>query len=1278
MRSFWKLFFVFFVIAVFFIRADAANALSLVPALIDVEAEVGELLTQKIALFNETDQPLIVYPTVENFQSQAGTSAPQFLGDNDPLGAARWISAPAEGVALAPRDSVDVLVEIEVPDTAEPGGHYTALFWSEEPLKEAGISTASRVGALFLFKIRGEIKEAARIISFQKRQDGWPVEFVLRLQNDGNAHIKPSGTVEIVNWRGKIVAELPINSKGQSILPQSQKDFLVSWAGEHPTFGWYSARVNIIYGIAVKTLEARVNFWLLPASLGNKILGVVLITFLAWLILKMARRRAHLILILLVSLCLVAPCWAVTTSTSGATTVSASISNPSSGGGCGGECGVGDIIAPAAVADLTAGSPTPSSITLNWTAPGDDGNVGTALHYDIRYSSLNITDENWVAATQLIDEPAPQVAGSSQSTVASGLSADTNYYFALKAADEVPNWSALSNVVSLKTLSSPDTTPPVIDLIIAKASVTSAEIFWHTNEQSDSQVAYGLTKQLGSLSADSELVINHKLVLTNLTPNTTYYFKVISTDAGGNQAVGLQGGVEIGQFKTKKDTTPPANVSNFQAEAGDKEVLLSWQNPTDNDFAGVWIFRSVADYPKSPAEGKEIANVGKDTLIFNDSYVNNGTVYYYTAFAYDVYKNYASGAIDKATPQAGLPPPEKDGQLPPPEDENQPPPGDQDKQSGDGEPGGPPPQGAAPGSESGNAGVGGSGGSYVEGLQLGNFIFSAAKGQIVVPTGFQMDTLVGSTFGVALPKDHAPKAIESIILHVAGSSYLFNFSESQQMWQTEFVAPTTPGVYQAALSISFVDQTGGAINWQLQSLPYGQVYEKSAGQKKPLAGATVSLLQQDKLWPAYSFFQSNPQTTGADGAFGFLAPSGEYSLEIKKDGYATEKIGISIAGAVINSSVELLYLPPAIKDVIKPGAPLAENVLAVVQNLGEKGVFISKKVWGNAKKIANDPEVQKAAEEVAAPAVTGVAAAGATAAIGWAQLLRYLRFLFTQPALLLKRRKRHGWGVIYNSLTKLPLGLVIVRLVDLRSNRIVQTRVTDSNGRYIFFPALGSYRLEINANQFQFPSRLLVDLKQDGVFLDLYHGEPIEVKEVGAALTANIPLDPSGAELPVRRLVWHLALRRLQHAFSIFSLILALVFVVWVPSILTAGLLAAQVVFYGLFLRLAIPRKPKGWGIIYDEKTRLPLARAVARIFDKQYNKLLETQITDKTGRYSFLVGRNKYYVSYEKDGYEKKQSEVIDLADNREPVASVGIDTNLKPADNNDATVDNQIKKTV
>jgi hypothetical protein len=111
-----------------------------------------------------------------------------------------------------------------------------------------------------------------------------------------------------------------------------------------------------------------------------------------------------------------------------------------------------DTTPPAVVTDLTVTSVTTDSITLTWTAVGDDGNIGTASTYDIRYSTSSITEANWDSATQVAGEPAPKPAGSAESFTITGLSPGTTYYFALKTADGVPNWSELSNVVQVTTV----------------------------------------------------------------------------------------------------------------------------------------------------------------------------------------------------------------------------------------------------------------------------------------------------------------------------------------------------------------------------------------------------------------------------------------------------------------------------------------------------------------------------------------------------------------------------------------------------------------------------------------------------------------------------------------------------------------------------------------------------------------------------------------------------------------------------------------------------------
>jgi len=107
-----------------------------------------------------------------------------------------------------------------------------------------------------------------------------------------------------------------------------------------------------------------------------------------------------------------------------------------------------DTTPPSAVTDLTVSESGRNYVVLTWTAPGDDGNIGTASKYDIRYSTSPIAEGNWDDAIQCEGEPIPKPPGSSETFKITRLARGTTYYFALKTADEVPNWSPLSRVVS--------------------------------------------------------------------------------------------------------------------------------------------------------------------------------------------------------------------------------------------------------------------------------------------------------------------------------------------------------------------------------------------------------------------------------------------------------------------------------------------------------------------------------------------------------------------------------------------------------------------------------------------------------------------------------------------------------------------------------------------------------------------------------------------------------------------------------------------------------------
>ena len=115
---------------------------------------------------------------------------------------------------------------------------------------------------------------------------------------------------------------------------------------------------------------------------------------------------------------------------------------------------VTDTTPPSAITDLaaSAGTPPTTEVILSWTAKGDDEAAGgIADRYIIKRSTSSITAGNFDSATTVYNELTPKPNGESESFTVSRLTPNTTYYFAIKIQDEVPNTSAISNVVPITT-----------------------------------------------------------------------------------------------------------------------------------------------------------------------------------------------------------------------------------------------------------------------------------------------------------------------------------------------------------------------------------------------------------------------------------------------------------------------------------------------------------------------------------------------------------------------------------------------------------------------------------------------------------------------------------------------------------------------------------------------------------------------------------------------------------------------------------------------------------
>ncbi len=85
-----------------------------------------------------------------------------------------------------------------------------------------------------------------------------------------------------------------------------------------------------------------------------------------------------------------------------------------------------------------------SKAFLQWTAPGCDGNDGQALYYELRWSSQEITGDNFEQAHRYQDFFLPGPAGTVQKLHVDGIPTDTELFFALKTYDNRENASDIT------------------------------------------------------------------------------------------------------------------------------------------------------------------------------------------------------------------------------------------------------------------------------------------------------------------------------------------------------------------------------------------------------------------------------------------------------------------------------------------------------------------------------------------------------------------------------------------------------------------------------------------------------------------------------------------------------------------------------------------------------------------------------------------------------------------------------------------------------------------
>lgn len=220
--------------------------------------------------------------------------------------------------------------------------------------------------------------------------------------------------------------------------------------------------------------------------------------------------------------------------------------------GCGKDKPTGpDVTPPAGVGALSAVVLGSDTVLLSWTAPGDDANVGLATAYDARRSSFLITPENFSQADTLGSVPKPATPGTGQQLYATGLPGSSTQYFAIRAVDELGNWSPINVLGPIGTLA--DTIPPGPITALNWEAVTdsSVSLAWRasgddgqrgTASQYDLRVSpSALTeanwrdaRHVEGVPAPRSATTPQRTVVTGLLSGRTYYFALHAYDEAGS------------------------------------------------------------------------------------------------------------------------------------------------------------------------------------------------------------------------------------------------------------------------------------------------------------------------------------------------------------------------------------------------------------------------------------------------------------------------------------------------------------------------------------------------------------------------------------------------------------------------------------------------------------------------------------------------------------------------------------------------------------------------
>ncbi len=260
---------------------EDSSGLSISPVTFELNAEPGDKLTNQIKIYNPTNSTLTLNIKLEDLtatgdEGQVVLSEPV---DDSSYSIAKWITVTPSVLTLEAKDEAFITFDINIPNNAEPGGHYGSIVASLSGATQevTGSSVGSDRGALILLKVAGNVEEELLIDTFEAPSfsEYGPIHFDITFENMGNVHVKPQGFVTITNFAGDQITQLEIPRN--NVIPGAKRQADVDWEDKN-LIGRYTATLVANYGEGnSEVITDSITFIVFPWKVALLILVVVVL-----------------------------------------------------------------------------------------------------------------------------------------------------------------------------------------------------------------------------------------------------------------------------------------------------------------------------------------------------------------------------------------------------------------------------------------------------------------------------------------------------------------------------------------------------------------------------------------------------------------------------------------------------------------------------------------------------------------------------------------------------------------------------------------------------------------------------------------------------------------------------------------------------------------------------------------------------------------------------------------------------------------------------------------